>query len=55
MIKLVNRKEYAVYVEVGGVTKTIPAFGYLIVALTNQELSELRAKFRDTLNFVEQK
>lgn len=50
--KLVNRKEYAVYIDVNGTTKTIPAKGYLFVKLSNASLSILRAKYRDTLNFI---
>lgn len=49
--KLVNRKEYAVYIDVNGVTKTIPAKGYLCVKLNNATLSVLKAKYRDILNF----
>lgn len=49
--KLVNRKEYAVYIDINGSTKTIPAKGYLIVKLNNAMLSVLRAKYRDILDF----
>ena len=54
-IRIVSTKEFSMFIEVGGQTKTIPAKCYLIVTVSNDELSALKGKYRDSLKFIEVK
>lgn len=50
--RLVNIKDYAIYIDIRGVTKTLPARGYLIVQLGGVEASTLKAKYQDKIVFI---
>lgn len=52
MYKLINTKEYTIYLTVGKQTKTIPPKGYLYIELSAVELSQLKAQYANVLKFT---
>lgn len=50
--RLVNLKDYALFVKINGETKTIPAKGYLIVVLDESTISNLKGAFKNSLKVI---